>query len=94
MDIKSEPVPSHPLGPTPEPGPLANLADITADLAARCAFTAAVDAADAVGYSESIASAALDDYQKILGLDLGVYPDAGQPVDPSSDGPLGPVRPA
>ena len=93
LDIRAEPAESHPLGPAPEPGPLANLANVTADLAALCAFTAAVDAADAVGYSDTFIQGAVHDYRTILGLNLGQYPEAGQPIDPSADGPLGPLRP-
>ena len=28
--------------------------------------------------------------EKLLGLNLGSYPQAGQPIDPSPNGPLGP----
>lgn len=92
LDIRSEPVERHPLGPAPEPGPLANLADVTADVAALCAFTAAVDAADALGYSDTFIQGALRDYRTVLDLHLGAYPDSGQPIDPGPEGPLGPVR--
>ena len=89
LAIRSEPVERHPRGPTLEPGPLSNLPDLTADLAAPCAFTAAVDAADAVGYSDTFVKEAASDYRTILGLKLGEYPAAGQPIDPSPQGPLG-----
>lgn len=92
LDIRSEPVERHPLGPAPEPGPLSHLPDVTADLAALCAFTVAVDAADAVGYTDRFVRGAAADYRTILGLQLGGYPEAGQPIDPSAEGPLGPFQ--
>ena len=72
-----------------DPTRLAHLVDITADLAARDAFAAALDAARAVGHSERVVDAARNDYEKLLRLSLGSYPEAGEPVDPSPDGPLG-----
>lgn len=90
LEIRSEPAERHPLGPAPEPGPLAQLPNVTAEIAALCAFTAAVDAADAVGYTESFVNGAVADYRKLHELGLGDYPDAGQPIDPSAQGPLGP----
>jgi len=30
-----------------------------------------------------------EDYQKLLRLDVGSYPQAGKPIDPSSRGPRG-----
>ena len=63
---------------------------VTADLAALAAFTAAVDAFTSVGYhNEDFVNAALDDYDRLLRLNLGRYPEAGQPIDPSLSGPLG-----
>jgi hypothetical protein len=73
----------------PKPNPFPHLADVTADIAARDTFMAAVKAAGAKGYTDAIIKAAVDDYQKLLGLDLGTYPQAGTPIDPSSMGPLG-----
>jgi hypothetical protein len=55
------------------------------------AFTAAVEAADAVAYSDDFMRGAVHDYATLLGLHLGTYPEAGQPIDPSPDGPLGPL---
>jgi hypothetical protein len=74
-----------------KPDPIANLADVTADLAARAAFTAAFEAVAAEGHTDPFIQAAIDDYEKLLRLDLGKYPDAGEPVDPSAKGPLGPL---
>lgn len=34
-----------------------------------------------------------NDYQKLLSLDLGTYPELGNPIDPSVDGLLGPFWP-
>ncbi|HEY2157632.1 MAG TPA: hypothetical protein VGH33_18530 [Isosphaeraceae bacterium] len=69
---------------------LGALAHVTADLAALDAFTAAVDAYDAIGYrNEEFVAAALNDYDRLLRLKLGRYPEPGEPIDPSPDGPLG-----
>jgi hypothetical protein len=73
------------------PDPIGHLADLTADVAARAAFTAAFEGVAAEGHSDAFITAAIDDYQKLLRLDLGKYPAAGKPIDPSSRGPLGPL---
>jgi hypothetical protein len=70
---------------------LSRLANDTADLVALDAFTAAVEAADAVGRNDAFIRGAVRDYERLLGLHLGSYPQAGQPIDPSPDGPLGPL---
>jgi hypothetical protein len=72
-----------------EPNPFPQLANVAADLAARDAFTAAVDAAGAAGHADKFTKAAVEDYQALLRLDLGRYPEAGQSIDPSHAGPLG-----
>ncbi len=72
---------------------LSHLADLTADLAALGAFTAAVDASEAVASTSDLTTWASEDYRKLLKLGLGHYPEAGQPIDPSPDGPLGPLWP-
>ena len=77
----------------PKPNPFPHLGDVTADLAARDAFTAALEAADAEGHSDSFINGAVRDYDKLLRLELGNYPEAGKPIDPSGDGPLGPREP-
>jgi hypothetical protein len=79
-------------GPPLDPLP-PHLADISADLAALDAYTAAVDAADAVGYTDGFTVAVGEDYKKLLALRLGEYPGAGQPIEPSPEGPLGPLWP-
>jgi hypothetical protein len=71
--------------------PFAHLADVTAEIAALDAFTAAVDASAAVGYSDDFIKGAVGDYERLLSLNLGNYPSAGQPVDPSPNGLLGPL---
>jgi hypothetical protein len=73
--------------------PLPHLADVTADLAAHEAFLTALEATAADGHSDVFINAAVEDYQKLLRLDLGSYPAAGKPIDPSSRGPLGPREP-
>jgi hypothetical protein len=65
------------------------LSNLTADLAALDAFTAAVEAADAVGHDDAFIQGAVSDYERLLGLNLGSYPQAGKPVDSSPHGPLG-----
>ncbi len=77
---------------TPEARTYAShLASDSAEFVAMDAFTAAVEAADAVAHCEGFVRGAVHDYTTLLGLHLGTYPEAGQPVDPSSDGPLGPL---
>ena len=71
---------------------LGSRATVTSDLAALSAFTAAVDAFAAVGlHNEGFVAAARTDYDTLVRLRLGHYPEAGSPVDPSADGPLGPL---
>ena len=71
--------------------PAVGLSLVTADLAARNAFAAAVAAYQAVGLNnEDFTAAALHDYDELLRLKLGRYPEAGAPIDPSPRGPLGP----
>jgi hypothetical protein len=72
-------------------GFLSHLANVTADIVALDAFTAAVQAADAAAHDDTFMSGAIQDYERLLGLDLGSYPQAGQAIDPSPDGPLGPI---
>jgi hypothetical protein len=72
-----------------EPNASPQLANVAADLAAREAFTAAVDAAVAAGFADDFINKSMYDYKKLLELGLGNYPDAGEPIDPSSAGPLG-----
>ena len=69
-----------------QPNPYPQLANVAADLAAREAFTAAVDAACAVGFADEFIKGAMQDYQELLKLELGRYPEAGQPIDPSARG--------
>ncbi len=70
--------------------PLPHLADVAADLAARDAFSAAFEAVGADGHTDAFIKAAIEDYERLLRLELGSYPQAGQPIDTSSKGPLGP----
>jgi hypothetical protein len=58
---------------------------ITVDLAAREAFLAASEAVGALGHTDEFVAAAVDDYRKLLRLDLGCFPDAGKPIDLSSE---------
>jgi hypothetical protein len=64
---------------------------LTADLAALGAFTAAQEGAAATHFSDRFIQAAIRDYETLLSLNLGSYPEAGQPIDPSPQGPLGPL---
>jgi hypothetical protein len=71
---------------------LGTVTRITADLAAVNAFTATGDAFVSVGCrNEVFVDAALSDYRKLVRLNLGRYPEVGDPVDPSPGGPLGPL---
>ena len=72
-----------------QPNPFPQLANVAADLAAREAFTAAVDAAVAAAFADEFIKGSMQDYQALLKLGLGRYPEAGQPIDPSPAGPLG-----
>jgi hypothetical protein len=72
---------------------LGDLESTTADLAAMSAYTAAVDAFDAVGLAnEDFVARSLNDYDTLSRLNLGRYPQPGEPIDPSPSGPLGPIQ--
>lgn len=75
------------------PQTLAPVANVSAELAAMGAFTAALDAAEAVGSTDEFTRWAAEDFRKLQGLKLGRYPEAGEPIDPSPEGPLGPLWP-
>jgi hypothetical protein len=90
--LREEPEEKRLVSGGPPPHPLPHLADLSADLTALGAYTAAVDAAEAVPYADSFMLGAVEDYRKLLELKLGQYPEAGQPIDPSPEGPLGPLR--
>jgi hypothetical protein len=71
---------------------LVSLESTTADLAAMSAFTAAAEAYDAVGLeNEAFVAASLNDYDHLCRLNLGRYPEPGEPIDPSPSGPLGAI---
>ena len=86
--LRGEPEERHSFG-TANANPFPHLADVTADVAARDVFTPALEAAAAVGHSDAFIKGAVEDDQHLLRLDLGSYPEAGEPVDPSTTGPLG-----
>jgi hypothetical protein len=88
LGLRDEPAEVSLMG-TRLPNPFPQLENVAADLAARDAFTAAVDAAVAAGFGDKFIKRAMQDYQTLLKLKLGLYPDAGQPIDPSPAGPLG-----
>jgi hypothetical protein len=72
---------------------LGSLRHATVDLAAMSAFTAAVEAYDAVGLNnKDFVGASLNDYDALIRLRLGDYPQPGDPIDPSPSGPLGAIR--
>jgi hypothetical protein len=93
LAVREEPEEKRLLSGGPPPHNLAHLADLTAELAALGAFTAAVDAAEAVASTSDFTTWASEDYRKLLTMGLGQYPEAGQPIDPSPEGPLGPLWP-
>ena len=88
LALRGEPPEAHGFGAA-KPNPFPHLANITADLAAGDVFTAAVEAAVAVGFADEFIKGAMQDYQALLKLGLGCYPKAGEPIDTSSAGPLG-----
>jgi hypothetical protein len=92
LELRNEPGESSLTGHPPL-NPFPKLADITADLSAREVFTAALEAVAAIGHSDHFIKGAVEDYEKLLRLDLGRYPEAGKPIDPSPRGPLGPQEP-
>jgi hypothetical protein len=92
LDLRREPEQSHVMGAA-KASPFPHLADVTADAAARDAFLAAPEAVGAVGRTDHFMKAAIEDYERLLRLDLGRYPEAGKPIDLSSNGPLGPLGP-
>jgi hypothetical protein len=61
----------------------------TADIVALDAFTSAVEAANAAAFDDTFMRGAIRDYERLVSLHLGTYPQAGQPIEPSPDGPLG-----
>ena len=71
---------------------LGSLESTTADLVAMSAYTAAAEADDAVGLAnEHYVAASLNDYDKLSRLNLGRYPEPGEPIDASPSGPLGAI---
>jgi hypothetical protein len=71
---------------------LASLESTTAELAATSAFTAAAEAFDAVGLENNdFVAASLNDFDHLRRLNLGRFPEPGEPIDPSPSGPLGPI---
>ena len=89
---REEPPEKRLLSGGPLEQPMSHLADVSADLAAMGAFTAAMDAAEAYRTTDDITKWAARDYRKLLELKLGQFPEAGEPIDPSPEGPLGPLR--
>lgn len=90
---KKEPAERQIIGAGERRLPLAPVAGVSADLVAMGAFTAAMDAAEAIRSTDEFTRWAAEDYRKLLGLKLGQYPEPGEPIDASSEGPLGPLRP-
>lgn len=71
---------------------LGTLSDLTVDLAALDAYTAAVNAYEAAGAgSAQFVASAQNDYDRLLRMELGQYPEPGRPINPAPDGPLGPL---
>jgi hypothetical protein len=93
LALRAEPEEKRLVSGDPPPQPFPHLADLSADLAALGAFTAAMDAARAIASSDGFTRSAAEDYRKLLGLELGQYPEAGQPINLFPEGPLGPLRP-
>ena len=51
-----------------------HLANVTADIVALDAFTAAVEAANAAAFDDTFMRGAIRDYERLLGLNPGAYP--------------------
>jgi hypothetical protein len=90
LDLRCEPEEPHPFGDA-KPNPFPHLADLSADMATRDVFTAALAANGAICHIDIFINNVNADYEKLLQLDLGSYPQAGKTIDPSSNGPLGPL---
>ena len=71
------------------PNPFPHLADITADRTAGDAFTAAVEAVSAAGYTDQFLKGAVEDYEKLLRLDLGATRRQGSRSTPRPTGRSG-----
>jgi hypothetical protein len=82
------------------------MAALEADLAGKTEHSGYADAIErvvALGSAEAAwaavavwataVAAAWADYEKLLNLDLGAFPELGQPIDPSESGQLGPLWP-
>lgn len=67
----------------------------SADRVVRAASYAAGRAGRAVSADRcaAVSAAARADYDRLLSLSLGTYPDPGQPIDPTETGPLGSLWP-
>jgi hypothetical protein len=92
LALRAEPEEKRLVSGDRPPQPFPHLADLSADLAALWAFTATMDAARAIASTDDFTRSPAEDYRKPLELKLGQYPEAGQPIDPSPGGPLGPLR--
>jgi hypothetical protein len=66
-----------------------------ADRVVRAATYAAGRASRAVAadHGAVVSAAARGDYDRLFSLNLGTYPDLGQPIDPTENGPLGAIWP-
>ncbi len=93
LEIRAEPEEKRLVSGGPPLHPHDHLANLTAELAALDAYTAAADASTAVVSTSEFTTWASEDYRKLVTLGLGQYPEAGQPIDPSPAGPLGPLWP-
>lgn len=67
----------------------------SADRVARAATYAAGRAGRAVATDRyaAVSAATRADYDRLLSLNLGIYPELGLPIDPTENGPLGPLWP-
>jgi hypothetical protein len=67
----------------------------SADRVARAATYAAGRAGRAVAADRcaAVSAAVRADFDRLLSLNLGTYPDPGQPIDPTETGPLGSLWP-
>ena len=66
---------------------------VAGNAAASAKFAAKVISDHDKGVGEAYEAAVSSDYETLLKIGLGQFPDPGQPVDPAEDGPLGPLWP-
>ena len=81
---------------TPDAVNAARVAEFAAYAVATPVYAAIVayaTATVAAKTASAVDAAARADYDRLLSLNLGTYPELGHPIDPTATGPLGPLWP-